>query len=444
MITIISFIIVLGVLVFIHEFGHFIVAKWLGVRVEKFSLGFGPRLWGFKKKETEYLISLLPLGGYVKLAGENPEEAVNNDPSEFASRSVGDRVKIVVAGPLMNLLLAVILVPIVFMIGTQVPSYLKQKPVIGWVELDTPAAKAGFKRGDHIVRINGSPISTWGELENFIMTNPGSNVNVSFLRDGVFMENVLTPLTNKAYGTGYAGLVYQIDPIISGLTPYYPAEAAGLKPGDRIISINGEPVNHWNQISQLIQKNKEKEISVMIRRGEKGLIFSITPTFQEINGVRKPFIGISPALEMVLEKYGFFEALKKGTQKIYEVTGLTFYTLKSLITRKISVKMLGGPIMIAQITGQAAKSGIANFLFFMGFLSLNLAILNLLPIPVLDGGHVLFFLIEFIRGKPLGVKKMEIAQQIGLAILILLMVVVTYNDLQRIFPWNLEKFFPWK
>lgn len=441
MITIISFIIVLGILVFLHEFGHFIVAKLLGIRVEKFSLGFGPKIFGFRKGDTEYLISLLPLGGYVKLSGENPEEGLKNEPFEFASRSVGDRAKVVVAGPLMNILLAVVLIPVVFMIGTQVPRYLKQKAVLGWVEPGSPGEKAGLKRGDEIVRINGTPVSKWTDLENFILTNPSSTLNVSFLRDGSERKRVLTPLANENYGTGYAGLLCQIDPVVASVTLNYPAEKAGLKAGDRIISINGQPIIHWNQISELIQKNGDREIKLVVQRDGKIVSFSLIPKLESINGKTKPFIGIAPSVEMVTEKYGFFDALKKGIQKLYEVTGLTFYTLKSLIRGKISVKTLGGPIMIAQITGQAAKAGIANLLFFMAFLSLNLAILNLLPIPVLDGGHLLFFLIEGLRGKPLGFKKMEIAQQIGLAILILLMLIVTYNDLQRVLPWKLQDFF---
>lgn len=444
MITIVAFIIVLGVLIFIHELGHFMVAKWVGVRVEKFSLGFGPKILGFRRKETEYLISLLPLGGYVKLAGENPEEELKNEPSEFASRSVGDRVRIVIAGPIMNLVLALLLFPVVFMIGTEVPSYLKKTPVLGHVEADSPATEAGFKAGDTIVRIDGAAITTWGELDNIIMTNPSSSMTVSFLREGAFMQTTLTPRTNEAYGTGYAGLVHQIEPGIGGLNPGYPAERAGLKLGDRIVSIEGVPVQHWNQIPQLISQYQDNEIAFTVQRGEEKHTFLIKPKLEEINGTTRHLIGISPLMETVIEQYGVFVSLKKGTLKFGEMTVMTFYVLKRLVTRKLSMKTLGGPIMIAQITGQAAKSGISNLLLFMAFLSLNLGILNLLPIPVLDGGHILFLLIEFLRGKPLGVKKMEIAQQIGLVILILLMIVVTYNDIQRVLPWNIGDFFSGK
>jgi regulator of sigma E protease len=344
----------------------------------------------------------------------------------------------------MNLVLALLLFPVVFMIGTEVPSYLKKAPVLGNVEADSPGMEAGFKSGDTIVRIDGASINTWGELDNIVMTNPGNSMTVSFLREGVFMETTLTPSTNEAYGTGYAGLVHQIEPAIGGLNPGYPAERAGLKLGDRIVAIEGVPVYHWNQIPQLIAEHKDKEITFTVQRGEEEHTFLIKPKLEEVDGKTRHYIGISPLMETVIEQYGVFESLKKGTLKFGEMTVMTFYVLKRLVTRKLSMKTLGGPIMIAQITGQAAKSGISNLLLFMAFLSLNLGILNLLPIPVLDGGHIAFLFIEFLRGKPLGVKKMEIAQQIGLVLLILLMIVVTYNDIQRILPWNIGDFFSGK
>jgi regulator of sigma E protease len=444
--TIISFLILIGVLVFIHEFGHFIVAKWLGVKVEKFSLGFGPKIVGFKRRNdgTEYLISLLPLGGYVKLKGENPGEELKNDPSEFTSRKVGDRFKIVVAGPVMNLILAFLLFPLVFMIGVQVPQYLKDAPIIGWIEEASPAAKADFEVGDLIKSIDGATIKNWEELQNTILTHPEKDLRVSFLRAGAMRESVLTPITTKDFGVGYVGWECSFDPIIGGLTPQYPAEKAGLKPGDRILSVAKTPVFHWNQVPQLIKNNKEKEIEFEIQRNDKTLVFLIKPEIQEIDGEKRPFIGIMPIIKTVNEKYGFFESLKKGAQRTCEMAWATLKMLKDLITFNLSVKALGGPIMIAKLSGQAAKAGLSDFLSFMAFLSLSLGIINLFPIPVLDGGLILFLLFELIKGKPIGVKKMEIAQQVGLAILILLMVTVTYNDVMRVIPGNIKDFFPWK
>lgn len=442
---IVSFVLVLGVLVFIHEFGHFIVAKRLGVRVEKFSLGFGPKLWGFRKRETEYLVSLLPLGGYVKLAGENPEEARGHDPREFSSRSPADRAKIVLAGPIMNLVLGFVLFPLVFMIGTEIPKYFKDPPVIGWVEGDSPASRAGFLPGDQVQEVDGTPVANWERLKSLIVINPTRSITVLFSRNGEVMKKALTPMADEASGAGYAGFVPPIAPVVSGVIPGSPAEQAGLKAGDLMCALNDVPLTHWFQIPELIQQNGEKPVRLVIQRGGQQLSFSLQPRMEKSNGSQRPLIGIAlPSLEVVIERYGPLESLKRGTLKALEMTGMTFVALKRLVTGELPVKTLGGPIMIAQITGEAAKAGVSKLLFLMAFLSLNLAILNLLPIPVLDGGHVLFLGIEWLRGKPMGVKKMEIAQQIGLAMLIILMVVATYNDLLRTLPWNIKDFLPWE
>ena len=214
--------------------------------------------------------------------------------------------------------------------------------------------------------------------------------------------------------------------------------------GDRILAIQGEPVSHWNQISLLIKKHYGDEIEFAIQRGEETRFLFITPKMVDMNGEPRPLIGVTLVNDTIIEKYGFFESSIKGAQKVFEVTGLTFYVLKKLVTLQLSMKALGGPVMIAQATGQAAQSGAANLLFFVAFLSINLAIVNIFPIPILDGGHLLFLFIEFLRGKPLGLKKMEVAQQVGLALLILLMVIVTYNDIQRLLPDGIGKFLPWK
>jgi len=440
---IVPFVIVLGILIFVHEFGHFIVAKWLGVRVEKFSLGFGPRLIGFTRGDTEYRISLLPLGGYVKLAGEDPGEERHEDPAEFSSHSVGDRAKIVAAGPLMNMILPFFLFPLVFMMGTEVPAYIKEAPIVGWVDPQSPAAQAGFEQGDRIIAVNGSEVETWGELENLVATNPDSTLEITAKRDGTTISKELTPETDQKYGIGYGGLARHIDPVIRELTPGYPAQRAGLQKGDRIIAIEGESISHWNQISELIEKHAGNEIALTIQRGDDIKTVHLTPQMVDMNGGERPLIGISLVNDTVVEQYGFFTSVVKGTQKVFEVTALTFYVLKKLVTLELSMKALGGPIMIARVTGEAAQSGVANLIFFIAFLSINLAILNILPIPILDGGHLLFLLVEFVRGKPLEIKKMEIAQQIGLALLILLMVVVTYNDILRLLPENLDKLLPW-
>jgi len=271
---IVPFIIVLGVLIFIHEFGHFIVAKRLGVRVEKFSLGFGPRLVGFTRGETEYRISLLPLGGYVKLAGEEPGEDATSDPGEFSSRSVGDRAKIVLAGPLMNLILPFFFFPIVFMLGTEMPAYLKETPVVGWVDTNSPAESAGIMLDDRIVAVNGTAVKNWGELETRLATNPDTTLEISLVRDEATVVKEMTTIKDDKFGIGYGGIGRHIDPLIRQLTPGYPAEQAGLQVGDLILAIQGEPVSHWNQISPFIKKYYGDDIEFTIQRGEETLFFT--------------------------------------------------------------------------------------------------------------------------------------------------------------------------
>ena len=443
---IVPFFIVLGILIFVHEFGHFIVAKWLGVRVEKFSLGFGPRIVGFTRGETEYRISLLPLGGYVKLAGEEPDEELKDDPGAFSSHSVGDRAKIVVAGPLMNMILPFIFFPMVYMLGVDVPAYRSEAPVVGWVEPDSPAEKAGLLPGDLIVEINDSAVETWEKVETLIVANPENAMEIAVVRDGTTLKTELVPAQEQSLGSGYAGLGRQVDPVIKQLTEGYPAAQAGMQVGDRIVAIEGEPVNHWYQISRLIEKHYGDAIEFTVQRGDETILMLITPQMSDMNGEPepRPLIGIALVEDTITEKYGFFESILKGGERVLDVTGLTFYVLKQLVTGQLSMKALGGPILIAKATGHAAESGLANLLGFVAFLSINLAILNILPIPILDGGHLLFFLIEFIRGKPLGMKKMEMAQQVGFALLILLMVVVTYNDILRLLPDNIDKYLPWR
>ncbi len=432
MITIISFIVVLGVLIFIHEFGHFSVAKLSGVGVEKFSLGFGPKLVGVKWGETEYLVSLLPLGGYVKMVGESMGEEVSEEDKRrsFTHKPVGVRAAIVGAGPFFNLVLAAILMPVIFMIGVQVPAFLDQKPVIGYVVPGKPAAEAGIKRGDLVTEANGQKVKNWEKLTEVLALSPNRPVTLGISRDGKTLTATVTPEPTNGTGAGYAGMLPQMDPVIGEVSPGYPALAAGLKPGDRIISIDGHMISHWAELEALI-RDSGKEKKFVIERDGKRMTFEITPKLNEVT--KTYLVGISRHEDSMLRQYGFIESIKKGTETSYDMTSRLFMVLGGLVTGKYSLKTLGGPIMIAQVAGRAAKSGLADLLSLVAFLSLQLGIINLFPIPVLDGGHIMFFGLEAIKGKPLSEKFMTVAQQVGIALLITLMVLVTYNDLFRIF-----------
>ena len=423
--TLLYFLIVIGVLVFVHEFGHFIMAKRSGVRVEKFSLGMGPKLFGYKKGDTEYIISALPLGGYVKMAGENPDEEPTGASDEFQSKTVWQRAKIAATGPLTNILLAFLIMPLVFMVGT----YSEGPAKVGFVEKGSPAERAGFLAGDVIEEVNGRSISDWTKATTLIAVNPDTDVKVIVMRQGEKKILNLRPETSTELKIGYSGLVPDFPAEVSRLKQGFPADKAGLKQGDKIVAVDGMTVYHWNQFSDFVKDSKGKTLTLTIERAGKRMDKALTPV--EDGG--RFVVGVERMVHFVYRKYGFFESLHLGFDKTIESVDLTFITLKKLVTFNLSIKTLGGPVMIAQMSGQAASAGLSAFLYLLAIISISLGIMNLLPIPVLDGGLLLFLVIEAIRKKPLSRRVMEISQSIGAGLLITLIAVVSYNDVVRMF-----------
>ncbi len=423
--TLLYFLIVIGILVFVHEFGHFVMAKRAGVRVEKFSLGMGPKLFGFKKGDTEYVLSALPLGGYVKMAGENPDEEPTGAQDEFQSKTVWQRAKIAVTGPLTNIVLAFIIMPFVFMVGT----YSEGPAKVGYVEANSPAARAGFMAGDVIEKINGRGISDWTKALTLIAVNPDTDVTVIIERQGEKKTLMLRPEMATELKIGTSGLVPDIPAEIGKLKPGFPADQAGIMVNDKIIAVDGKTIYHWNQFSALVRDSKGNKLTLTLERNGARMEKIVVP--KEDGG--RQVIGVEPVMRLVFKKHGFFESLQLGFDKTIESVDLTFITLKKLITFDLSIKTLGGPVMIAQMSGQAAAAGLSAFLSLLAMISISLGVLNLLPIPVLDGGLVLFLVIEAIRKKPLSRKVMEVSQSIGAGLLITLIVVVSYNDIMRMF-----------
>jgi regulator of sigma E protease len=422
--TFVYFLIVIGILVFVHEFGHFVMAKRAGVRVEKFSLGMGPRLFGFKKGDTEYIVSALPLGGYVKMAGENPDEEPTGDAGEFQSKTVWQRMKIAATGPLTNILLAFIVMPVVFMVGTQIEGPAK----VGFVEKNSPAETAGFQAGDVIVRIDGRKIHDWSRALSLIAVNPDTVVRVTVDRHGEERTLVLRPSVATELKIGYSGLVPDMPVEVGNVLPGDPAEKAGIRAGDKIISADGKTVYQRIQFSDIIQAKKGAPLDVVIERKGERLVKQMGAV--EKNG--RYLVGILWK-QPEERRLGFVDAVELGFEKTIENIDLTIITLKQLLSFSLSVKTLGGPVMIAQMSGQAAAMGLSAFLYLLAVISISLGILNLLPIPVLDGGLILFLVIEAVRKKPLQRRTMEIAQSIGASVLITLIAVVSYNDVMRMF-----------
>jgi len=423
--TIVYFLIVIGILVFVHEFGHFIMAKRAGVRVEKFSLGMGPKLFGYKKGDTEYVLSWFPIGGYVKMAGENPDEEPTGATDEFQSKTVWQRAKIAATGPLTNIMLAFLIMPLVFMVGT----YMEGPAKVGSVEKGSPAERAGFRQGDIVEKVNGRTISSWTKALTLIAVNPESDVNIAIERAGEKQVLTLRPIIGTDLNIGISGLIPDMPPQIVKVRDGSPADKAGVKASDKVLAVNGTEIYNFDQFSPLINKSGGKPVRITIERDGKRNDITVTP----VKEGEKYLIGveIKPILKLVFKRFGFIESVKMGFQRVIDFVDLTFITIKKLFSFQLSIKTMGGPVMIAQLSGEAAREGLSKFLDHLAMISISLGILNLLPIPVLDGGLLLFLMIEAVRRKPVNRKVMEVAQAIGAALLLTLIAVVSFNDVMR-------------
>ncbi|MBI4734597.1 MAG: RIP metalloprotease RseP [candidate division NC10 bacterium] len=439
--TILAAIVVLGILIFVHELGHFLVAKRSGVGVLKFSLGFGPKLVGVKRGETEYLLSALPLGGYVKMIGEDPgdesPEAADAERS-FSRKSVGTRARIILAGPLANLLLPVVIFWGVFAIVGQ-PYFL---PVVGTPEAGSPAAQAGLLPGDRVQALEGVRIERWTEIETALQASSGRPLTLTVIRDGRTFDARLAPRavsTRDIFGQETQVWDLGLHPLLSTrigqVLPGHVAEQAGLRSGDRILALSGLSVAEWEQLAKTIHASPGKPVRLTVERDGQRFDVTVTPrpTRQRGPGGDEEIglIGIGPAPESHSQRLNPLAALAAGVKKTTELSVLIVQGFVKLIQAKISPKTIGGPILIAQMAGEVVQRGPVEFLSFTALLSINLAILNLLPIPVLDGGHLLFSLIEWLRGKPVSLRKREIAQQVGMVLLVGLMIFAFYNDIFR-------------
>jgi regulator of sigma E protease len=439
--TILAAVVVLGILIFVHELGHFLVAKRARVGVLKFSLGFGPKIVGVKKGETEYLLSALPLGGYVKMIGEDPTddspEAADPERS-FSKKSVGIRSLIILAGPTANLLLPILIFWGVFTFVGQ--SYFL--PVMGSPEKDSVAATMGLAVGDRIKAIDGAPIERWDEIETALRNSAGRTLRLSILREGRTQEASLTPQAHKTrdiFGQDIEVWDLGIHPLVSTrigqVLPGQVAQQAGIRGGDRVVAVNGAPVAEWEQLAKIIHASPGKPLTLTIERDGQQQTVVVTPRAtrqQTATGEEEiGLIGIGPAPESQYHRLNPVSALAAGAEKTVDLSVLVVTGFVKLVQAKISPKTIGGPILIAQMAGEVAQRGLVELLSFTALLSINLAILNLLPIPILDGGHLLFSLIEWMRGKPVSLRKREIAQQVGMVLLVGLMVFAFYNDIFR-------------
>ncbi len=437
MVTILAGIIMLGILVFIHELGHFCVAKLAGVKVLKFSLGFGPKLVSRTWGETEYLICAVPLGGYVQMLGEGSGE--NGETGElspeerersYAAKSPGKRVAIVAAGPLMNLALPFVVLPLAFMLGVSLPAFWDQEPCIGFVAPESAAANAGFQKGDCIEAINGTEVATWNETNKNLISFAGTPLQFDIARGGEQLQ-ILIPAEAGHLEIQGLGLLPDQEARVGGLAPGMPAAAAGMQAGDRIVAVGDQPIASWYDLKSAIQKTDGRPSIFTVERNGERLQFTVAPEQEGSEG--DYLIGIAPAQDLVVKRFGPLAAIEAGTERTLDLIELTVVFIQKLFSGHVSAKNIGGPITVVQIAGQAAQTDVSSILSVLAFLSIQLGILNLLPIPILDGGHIFFNLFELIFRRPLSLRTREIAQQIGLVLLIMLMILAFYNDIMRIF-----------
>jgi regulator of sigma E protease len=440
------FLVVLGVLVAFHELGHFLAARWVGVKVLKFSIGFGPKLFGRQVGETEYLVSAVPLGGYVKLFGEDETEATTADDRRrsFSHQGLWGKVLIVAAGPGFNFILAYLIFAGWLSTGTPlfVPTFRDLSADIEALVPGSSASMAGMEVGDRVVKVNGKDISTKSELLDIVSKSKGQPVSLEIRRDGQLKTLTATPVPMPGDGAAGEEPLYTIGveetpPLVTSVMSGLPASTAGFKPGDRVVAIDGQAIYTWAQMTTQVREHPQKPLRVDVLRDGKRTVLTVTPTSEKVtvNGQTQEVgkIGISGPGRSLMRSNNAAEAVYQGLEATWGWTELTAIGLYKMIVGDISSKNIGGPLTIANISGEAASQGASSVVFLIAILSINLGVLNLLPIPILDGGHLLFFLIEGILRKPLGERQREVAQQVGLVLLVGVMIFAFWNDLERIF-----------
>jgi regulator of sigma E protease len=431
--TLLAFAFALGVIIVVHEAGHLLMAKAFGVRVLTFSVGFGKRLWGFRRGETEYQVSAVPLGGYVRLGGETDESLDPSDERAFLNKPRWQRVLVYLAGPAANILLAILVFAIVFMVGIEVMNLPDLPPLVSGVEQGTSAAQAGLQRGDLILTAKGRPTDNWQDVALELMGSPGRPVPLTVRRGGQTLNATVTPKRVPKYEVGdFAGLVPSIRPQVIELVPGQPAEAAGFRPGDEIRAVDGRPVMDGQAFIDAISPRAGQRIEVEVMRDGQPLRLAVTPRNDGGTGRVGLKIGF-------YQRFGFSRAFVEGTRYVGQTVDQIFQILGKIFTRQLSAKgALAGPLEIAKQSGDAARMGFKYLLQLMGFISVSIAVMNLMPIPILDGGQIFILMIEGVIRRDLSIRLKEIVSQVGFVMILLLMFVVIWFDLMKSLPPSLR------
>src|SRR4051812_43775943 len=432
--TLLAFAFSLGVIIVVHEAGHLLVAKAFGVRVLTFSVGFGKRLWGLRRGETDYRVSAVPLGGYVRLGGENPEEVDPTDPREFLNKPRWQRILVYLAGPAANILLAILVFGIVFMVGIEVMSFPDMPPVIGGIEAHSSAAQAGLQRGDRILTLKGERMESWQDVLLGVMGSPEQPVALTLQRGKQVLHATVTPKLVPRYEVGdLAGMLPMFRPHVIKIEPGEPAESAGFRPGDEIRAVDGRPVVDGQAFVDAISPRVGQRVEIQVLRDGRPLTLSVVPRNDNGKGRVGVYIGF-------YQRFGPSRAFVEGARYSVQTVEQIFQILGKLFKRQISAKgTFAGPLEIAKQSGEAARLGFKYLLQLMGFISISIAVMNLMPIPILDGGQIFILMVEGVIRRDLSLRLKEVISQVGFVMILLLMFVVIYFDVMKNLPVGLGK-----
>ncbi len=424
----------LSFMVFIHEFGHFFVAKKLGVKVHTFSIGFGKKLITWKRGETEYAISAIPFGGYVAMAGESPEDGGYGNADEFRVKPIWVRFLIAIAGPAANVVFAFLILFGLYLNGVQEP---KHSMKVGEVDVGSPGEKAGLQRGDEVLKLNGKPVTGWETFMQDVAMEGGHPIPLEIRRSEQSLTLTMVPEINAKFGIALSGITGEAEVVVAKVMPGKPAEAAGLKLGDKIMAVDGIRIPSATALIEMVNGSKGEPITISLVRDNQKLEIPIRPVMDESS--KRYVVGIYPGLSVptILVKRGVLGAMNKSVEKNAESATLVFKTLSGIILGKIKLKALSGPIGIVQMIAGSLRQSVQKFLEFMALLNTNLAVLNILPLAITDGGVVMFLFLEWIRKKPLALSTQHMINRVGFSFFLLLFLFVTFQDILRI-PWFLN------
>lgn len=431
---IIWLLVLIGVMILVHELGHYWAARWFDVRIDVFSFGFGPRLFGFRRGETDFRISAVLFGGYVKMAGEQPGEESTDDPRAFLAKPRWQRLVIAAAGPAMNIVLAVSLLTGMYMVRFPKMPPSAQEGIVGYVAPDSPAAKAGIRDGDKIVRLDNLTNPSWEDIVLKEVASANRTLQVKIDRNGKEFWTSVTPVLEDRTGLGSAGWQDLTEVLIAQVSPGMPADKAGLKPGDLLVSANGLPLRSQFRLHEIIRAGGGKPVDLEIERNGHRQMLSIDPVFADRDGSGRWMIGVVLQPRMVMTQLGLVDAFRESVRQNVKSASVIYQFLHGMVERRMSPKSLEGPIGIARLSGDAARQGALAFFGLMAMVSLNLAIFNLLPIPILDGGVIVMLIVEMLMRRDLSLRVKEAVFKLGFVFLMAVMVFVLYNDISKMLP----------